>query len=174
MGRGKSPEALRKEAVGLFVKMCVVGVLLVIGALTAVLFLFGIRPYVVVTGSMEPAVHLGSVCLIDMDYPYNDVKKDDIIAYHNGGLLVTHRVTSVDKNGLTTKGDAAPKPDTEPITRHNFGGKVVFTIPYLGYAVIIVRSYPQLCVAAVLLVVLADVVIRLIKNRKKSGAGNIG
>ncbi len=44
--------------------MCVVGAFLAVGVLTAVLFLFGIRPYVVVTGSMEPVVHLGSICFI--------------------------------------------------------------------------------------------------------------
>ena len=143
---------LRIQAAKQLIGMYVLGVLLAVGILTAVLFVYGIRLYAVVTDSMEPTVHIGSVCFINMAYPYNDIEKNDIIAYHNGGLLVTHRVESVEKNGLITKGDAAENNDTVLVTRHNFGGKLIFVIPYLGYAAIFLRTKAGLCVGAVLFI----------------------
>ena len=136
----KRAEYLRKKAAKVLIEICVVGLFLAVGALTAVLFCFGIRPYVVVTGSMEPTIHLGSICFVDMAYAYNDVKKGDIISYKNGDVLVTHRVEQVTQNGLATRGDNAQKNDTGFVTEYDFCGKVVFWIPFLGYAALFIRT----------------------------------
>jgi len=167
----KRAEYLRKKAAKLLIEICVVGLFLAVGALTAVLFCFGIRPYVVVTGSMEPSVHLGSVCFIDMAYPYNDVKAGDIIAYQKGELLVTHRVERALPNGLVTKGDAAPETDNAVVTQNNFGGKVIFIIPFVGYISILMKTNPSLCAAVILIVIVADYVIRAAVTAKENGTG---
>ena len=39
--------------------------LIALAAVVAVLWIAGIRPYAVVSGSMEPAVLVGSVCIVD-------------------------------------------------------------------------------------------------------------
>ena len=52
-----------------------------------VLFLSGIilniRPYMVLSGSMEDTIHTGSLCLIKTDYDFEKVKVNDIIAFHS-------------------------------------------------------------------------------------------
>lgn len=54
-------------------------------AVTAVLFvlilgllviqMFGIKPYIVMSGSMEPTIHTGSVCFVNTIADYSDIKK---------------------------------------------------------------------------------------------------
>ena len=63
----------------------------------------GYRPYIVVSASMEPAISVGSVCLINTHVKYSDIKEDDIIAYRApNGSMVTHRVIRRTDDGLET------------------------------------------------------------------------
>lgn len=119
-----------KIAFNIFTALCVIGVL---ASLT--LAILGIKPYVVISGSMEPAIHTGSICLVDTNAGYGDIKEGDIIAFSKGsGLPVTHRVVGAGPQGLETKGDANPVPDGIVTTEKNYMGKTVLTIPYMGYA----------------------------------------
>lgn len=96
--------------------------------------LAGIEPYIVVSGSMEPEIHVGSVCFVDTNYIYQDIQENDIIAYRSEqGHLVTHRVIGVTKQGLETKGDNNVLSDGITTTVQNFVGKTVFSIPRCGY-----------------------------------------
>ena len=57
-----------------------------------------------------------------------------MIAYKKGGnTLITHRVISKTREGLVTKGDANHHSDGISVTEHNFTGKTIGSIPYLGY-----------------------------------------
>lgn len=96
--------------------------------------LCGIRPYVVLSGSMEPSILTGSICLVDTKADYDCIKEGDVIAYKKGGnTLITHRVISKTREGLVTKGDANHHSDGISVTEHNFTGKTIGSIPYLGY-----------------------------------------
>ena len=84
--------------------VCTVGISIL---LFAILLLAGIRPYVVLSGSMEPVIRTGSLCFVYRRADYEDICTGDIIAFHvQGGNLVTHRVIAVTEEGLETKGDA--------------------------------------------------------------------
>ena len=64
----------------------------------------GCTPRVVISGSMEPAVPVGSIV-----YTNRWIKQENIIAYGlSGGVSVLHRVVETDKNSRIwrTKGDA--------------------------------------------------------------------
>jgi len=122
-------------------------VLLFIAGL-AVLSAFGLpkifRLFVVQSGSMEPVIKTGSLVVVRPENKYN---KDDIITFkvhsdadiQNPNLLITHRIVDLkdDNSGLffTTKGDANQSPDAESRPAGNVLGKVVFSVPYLGYPV---------------------------------------
>lgn len=111
-------------------------VILILGILFLILFVVGIRPYVVISGSMEPAVHKGSLSFINKHSKYEDIKNGDIIAYQTPtGDKVTHRVREVTEEGFITRGDANPVDDVALTTESNFLGKNIFSIPMLGYAV---------------------------------------
>lgn len=96
----------------------------------------GIRSYVVMSGSMEPEIPVGSLCFVDTNREYEDVEKGDIIAFESAsGVLVTHRAAEVTAQGIVTKGDSNDVPDAAVTTEENFAGETMAWVPYAGYAV---------------------------------------
>ena len=72
-----------------------------VGGLILVLYLFGIVPYVVLSGSMEPTIDTGSLFFINKNSKYEDVKEKDIIAFKlSDGTLVTHRAIEITETGI--------------------------------------------------------------------------
>ena len=100
--------------------------------------LFGYRPYTVISGSMEPAIAIGSLVYVRDVEPEAVVAKD-VIAYYGGrdrDSVITHRVVenNVSDREFITKGDANSANDVTPVPYHNLLGRVELTIPSLGYA----------------------------------------
>ena len=106
--------------------------------------LAGIKTYVVISGSMEPAIPVGSLVYSKTVEP-STLETGDVIVFYSsnapqgGGtgevIPVTHRVVLNDTtNGeITTKGDANEKNDISKVTYLNVEGKVIFHIPKLGF-----------------------------------------
>ena len=97
---------------------------------------FGITPYIVLSGSMEPLIQTGSVAFIDHNRVLPAV--GDIITYETGDLsspvLVTHRVVKKNSDGsLIMKGDANEAPDISAVTHDQIIGTYVASIPKAGY-----------------------------------------
>lgn len=100
--------------------------------------LFGYRPYTIISGSMEPAIAIGSLVYVRDVEPEAVVAKD-VIAYYGGrdrDSVITHRVVenNVSDREFITKGDANSANDVTPVPYHNLLGRVELTIPSLGYA----------------------------------------
>jgi len=104
------------------------------------LYLFNIKPYVVLSGSMEPNIQTGSLVFVDHSAKYDEIRENDIIAFKLNDTMVTHRVVEVTSQGLITKGDANSTNDGGYVTVENFIGKNIFTIPKLGYLVRVIQS----------------------------------
>lgn len=114
--------------------------------LIALLLLFSIFPItgnfkilVVQSGSMEPAIHTGAIVAVK---PRPDYKVGDIITFGPNTKTktpTTHRVAEVRNNGgvitYITKGDANNAPDIKEIRTRDIIGQVLFSVPYVGYAV---------------------------------------
>ena len=115
--------------------------IIVVGGIFLILYVCGIVPYVVLSGSMEPTIETGSLCFINKHTKFNKIKEKDIIAFKlNDGTLATHRVVKVTNSGLRTKGDKNKNIDSNIVKKNNFVGKNIFWIPKVGYAVKIVQS----------------------------------
>ncbi len=99
-----------------------------------------LRAYIVQSGSMEPAVKVGSLVLVNKDKQYSE---GDIITFSgnkDAKNVTTHRIIFKNyPNGINqppvylTKGDKNGDVDTAKITDSEIVGKVFFTIPYFGY-----------------------------------------
>jgi len=88
---------------------------------------------VVQSGSMEPALPVGSAVVIKTVDP-DKLKKDEIICFkHSGPESTTHRIIDITDEGFVTKGDANNAPDPFVVKKKDIIGRVIFTIPYLGY-----------------------------------------
>lgn len=99
---------------------------------------FGYQLYTVVSGSMEPAIPIGSLLYIQETQP-EGMEKDDVIAYyggHDSAAIITHRVVEnrVFMGEFVTKGDANEKEDVTPVSYDDFIGKVRLSVPAAGKA----------------------------------------
>jgi signal peptidase len=93
---------------------------------------------VIMTGSMEPTIPVGSIVTIKKVNP-EDVKVGDIITFKAGESTVMHRVIDkIVENGsyyFRTKGDANEVPDPWIVKPEDICGALLLTIPYYGYLV---------------------------------------
>lgn len=95
-------------------------------------FLFGYRPVLVLTGSMEPYMMTNSVCLTEKVDSIDDIQVGDVITFHFKGenskkILITHRIVSIGEDGfINTKGDNNNVTDNLPLTIDNVESKVVW------------------------------------------------
>ena len=141
-------------------------VLVLMISLTIMMFL-GVRPYITMSGSMEPVVKTGSVCFVATKTEYENIRVGDIIAYEkpDGGLVI-HRVVAITENGMETKGDANDVSDGISTWEYNFRGKNLFSIPYLGYLVKTLQK-PQVFSVFIVLVIgfIAYMIVDAIDNR---------
>ena len=106
--------------------------LIAVAAIVAVLYIIGIRPYAVKTGSMEPAIYAGSICFINHNTPFESLQEGQVIAFKTGDMLVTHRIARIDPDGIVTKGDANNTKDSAKVTKENYIGKNEAVLPYVG------------------------------------------
>jgi len=114
----------------------VVVILVALAVLLAGVRLVGLRPFAVLSGSMEPAYHVGSLIYVKSCAPEKVRVGDPITFILDENLTVaTHRVVSIDAENqhFYTKGDANDAADGAPVCFQNLIGRPVFTIPYLGY-----------------------------------------
>ncbi|WP_235822118.1 signal peptidase I SipW [Gottfriedia luciferensis] len=107
--------------------------------------ILGYQLKAVLSGSMEPTFHTGSVIAIKLGANPSSYEKGDIVTFHMDNKLITHRISAVhNKNGeisYKTKGDNNDAPDLWTVYPQNIIGNYSnFTIPYVGYALNFVSS----------------------------------
>ena len=116
--------------------------------------IFGLQPFVVLSGSMEPEYHVGSLIYVkSVDYKTLQVG-DDITYMLDKDTVVTHRIIEIlvdeeDPETLRyfTQGIANDVPDATSVHYKNIIGKPVFTIPYLGYVSNYIQNPPGMYIA---------------------------
>lgn len=137
----------------------------------AVGFFSGLRYYIVLSGSMEPAIHTGSLGIVNTKAEYEKMKQGDIVAYENAlGTRITHRVEAVAAEGLITKGDANEISDGVTVNKENFIGETVGSIPFAGYLLMFLQSKKGiiLSVAGIVALWLIDMIIQCLTAEKET------
>lgn len=117
-------------------------ILLLIALVMFVPNILGYKSFAVISGSMEPNIHVGSI-VYAKEADFNDLRVDDIISYQlSSDTMVTHRIVSIDneKQTVVTKGDTNDVEDSAPVSKENIIGKVAFSIPLLGYISLNVKT----------------------------------
>lgn len=116
-----------------FLLCLITAALLLIVSVSVLPRIFGIKPYIVLSGSMEPAIQTGSMAYINGKTDPYAIHTGDIITYKLADNTVTHRVVDETLTSVITKGDANEENDFSPVLRSAILGKYLFSIPYLGY-----------------------------------------
>jgi len=110
---------------------------------------FGYRWYWIQSGSMEPALPVGSLVVVKVVNPETLRVGDDVTfrtSQHGQVEYVTHRIVEVKPRELdqgysfVTKGIANPLNDPDPRGAETVIGKVVAHMPYVGAALAWLRS----------------------------------
>lgn len=119
-----------------------IAIALAIVALLVIVSLFPItgnyKILIVQSGSMEPAIKTGAVVVVK---PTDNYQINDVITFagENSKKSTTHRIIDIEdtdgKKNFVTKGDANNAEDSNRITEEKIIGKVLFSVPYVGYVV---------------------------------------
>ena len=161
----------------ILVALVVILALLLVGAR-----LVGLRVFTVLSGSMEPAYHTGSLIYVKKVDPFTIQPGQPITFLLDEDTVATHRVVGEvpdeEDPGVIrfrTKGDANEAEDGALVHYKNVIGTPVFSIPYLGYLADYIQHPPGMYVAIsagailLLLVFLPDIFAED-KGRKKDKA----
>ncbi|SHI42140.1 signal peptidase, endoplasmic reticulum-type [Dethiosulfatibacter aminovorans DSM 17477] len=98
--------------------------------------LFNYKMFIVRSNSMSPEFKTGSLILVDAGE--TEFSRGDIITYikDDGNLSTTHRIVEVYEGETTryiTRGDANEIDDPLPVFEDEIIGRVVLSIPLIGY-----------------------------------------
>jgi signal peptidase len=105
--------------------------------------LLGFYPTIVASGSMRPTMDVGDIAMVIPVDP-SAIKPGDIIQYWYEAEMTLHRVVETTGEGgrklFVTKGDANTAPDLDPVLTSQIRGKLIFTIPKLGWISIYLKK----------------------------------
>ena len=177
---GKTIKKILNVISTILVTIVVVLALLLVGAR-----FIGLNVYSVLSGSMEPTYHVGSLIYVK-DVDTDELKAGDVITYMlDEDTIVTHRIVDVipDETDpsiirFQTKGDANDSVDGSLVHYKNVIGTPVFSIPKLGYLANYIQKPPGRYIAIsagaiiLLLVFLPDLFSDDDKSEKKKKKQN--
>lgn len=127
----------------------------------------------VLSGSMEPTIHTGSVVIIK---PESSYKIGDVITFGKNtktDIPTTHRIAEMKivsgEAVYKTKGDANNAEDSTETPQKDIIGKVLFSIPWLGYIVDFVKKPMGLMLVIVIpaVIIVYDELRKIAKEVKK-------
>ena len=156
-------------------------VLVVILALLLVgVRVIGLQVFTVLSGSMEPAYHTGSLIYVKDVDPF-ELEDGDVITFMlNEDTVATHRIVGVvpDENDpntirFRTKGDANSFEDGQLVHYKNVIGTPVFTVPGLGYVANFIQKPPGLyfAIAAAAVILLLAFLPDMFDEKDKGDPG---
>ena len=131
-----------------------VGIVVVLAVLLVGARLVGFQVFTVLSGSMEPTYHTGSLIYVK-EVDYTEIEPGQVITFMlDEDTVATHRVVEVvpDENDATvlrykTKGDANDAEDGSLVHYKNVIGSPVFSIPKLGYFANYIQNPPGMYIA---------------------------
>ena len=175
--KNKALKRLWNIVTSVLVALVVLLALLLVGAR-----IVGLQVFTVLSGSMEPTYHTGSLIYVKK-INTSDIRPGTVITFMlDEDTVATHRVMEVvpDQEDpsvirFRTKGDANEAEDGGLVHYKNVIGTPVFTIPYLGYVTSYIQHPPGTYIAIaggailLLLVFLPDLLFSDKQKKQKKG-----
>lgn len=159
-----------------FVPLLLINVTLIVKSYTnpnEVPDFLGYKPFIVLSGSMEPNIMTGDMVFVKETDP-DSLKVGDVIAYKSGSAVVTHRIVDVTaENGETryiTQGDANNAPDQTSVKPADVEGIYQRRVAGAGNLAMFMQTTTGMIlfvVCPLVLFVLWDVLRRHLESRKE-------
>lgn len=129
------------------------------------------KPWIVQSGSMEPTIMTGDIIFA---VPQTRYYPNQIVTFKDvDGRVTTHRIIKNSGNDSTplfvTKGDANRTEDMDQVKAEQIIGKVVFTLPKMGYIVGYTRTPAGIILLVVVpvTIVIYDEIRKMARERSK-------
>ena len=159
-----------------FVPLLLINVTLIVKSYTSpdkVPDFLGYKPFIVLSGSMEPSIMTGDMVFVKETDP-DSLKVGDVIAYKSGSAVVTHRTVEVkSENGETryvTQGDANNAADQGMVKPADVEGIYQRRVAGAGNLAMFMQTTTGMIlfvVCPLVLFVLWDVIRRQLESRKE-------
>jgi len=184
MGEKASSSALRKALSGVGIIACLLLVAILVVNVTIIVKSYihpdrvpdfmGYKPFIVLSGSMEPTIMAGDLIITKITEP-EKIAKDDIIAFRaEENAVVTHRVTDVqtaESLRFLTKGDANTGADATAVTPENLEGIYILRLEGLGRFTMFLQTPLGMLlfvITPLCLFIVYDIVSRNRRNKRKA------
>ena len=167
--------AQNKNKILQIVVRCIIAVLLCAVLYTAVFFVvvkiqnpnavpmpFGFGASLVLSGSMEPEISTDDLVFVKRA---DELHVGDVVLYNTGGSNVLHRITKIDGDIITTKGDANNTED-KPISASVVLGVYIGKVPSGGKIIRFVTN-PPFVMAVVFLLMAAAVIWMFVEDHRE-------
>lgn len=162
---------LQKQKINALFTAIIICISIVAAGLVYVPKLMKMDMYVIETGSMEPTIRTNSVIFVKKAESFESYRINDIVTFTDNSQQksFTHRIIEIDEKNrtFTTKGDANSENDIMPTSAEYAVGKVQFVVPYLGYAVKLLRNTVVKIVIGLIYVAWAAIEIELFRAERK-------
>lgn len=144
----------------------IVYILLIIYLLVFIPTLWGHKPLVVISGSMEPVLKVGGILYYEKT-DVNEFDEGDILVYTTKDHVISHRIVNITDNGFITKGDVNNSVDGELVNENQILGKGTnWSIPFIGYYADYIYGHKYLLYISLALIII-DLCNDTYKEHKK-------
>ena len=153
----------------IFTVLCCV--VIVLGIVSLIAVIIGIRPFVMISESMHPEVPKNSLVLLDTSSKMDDVAVGDNVAYLLGKVEAMHKTVSVGSDEIVVKSLAD---DGESVvTGETYLGREVLSIPQVGGWIRSVLNYKWIVIVIAGLLVIVGCIPRKARKEEdlKAAAG---
>ena len=144
-------------------------VVVVIGIVSLVGVIMGIRPFVMISESMHPEVPKGSLVLLDTSASLSDIDVGDNVAYILGSVEAMHKTVSVGSDELVVR-SLADEGESK-VTADTYLGKEVLSIPGIGGWIRSVLNYRWVVIVMAGVLIIAGCIPGRKAESQKAAAG---
>ena len=145
----------------------IIYILLIIYLLIFIPSLWGKKPLVVISGSMEPILKVGGILYYEK-ININEFEEGDILVYQTKEHIISHRIVDITSDGFITKGDNNKVLDSKVNLNQVLGKGTNWSIPFIGYYADYVYNHKYLLYISLLIIIL-DLCNDTYKLHKKVG-----
>lgn len=128
--------------------------------------IFGYKPFIVLSGSMESEINKGDLVVTQVVEP-SSLKEDDIIAFRDEeGHVVTHRIVGITQEGsFSTKGDNNNTNDQNAVEPSAVEGKYLYKMNGVGNLVLMMQE--PITIVVVMVVIITGGVLWILSGKNK-------
>ena len=147
----------------IWIMITILLILLILATTSKKTDIFGYRLYVIMSGSMEPTIHVKQAIITkEIDNP----QVGDAIAFGEGDFITVHRIikeyTEGDSKLYQTKGDNNNTEDKELVKQSQIKGKVKWILPGVGETILFLQNHLVFLIIAIGVLLIILLIRRLI------------